>query len=76
MNWREGEGMERGIGSNRGMEWEQRAEVHEVSEGLIRIGNIMTMEESSHSNGIRRAHVTEKINSEDKDKGYRNGYYM
>ena len=32
------------------------------SEELIRIRNIMTVEESSHSNGIRRERVTEKRN--------------
>ena len=76
MNWREGEGMERELGAIEGWNGSGEQKYMRFSEGLIRIGNIMTVEESSHSNGIRRARVTEKINSEDKDKGYGNGYYM
>ena len=44
------------------------------SEERIRIGNIMTVEESRHSNGIRGERETGKRNGEDKE--YENGHYM
>ena len=63
-----------GLGATAGWNSGREQKYTRFSKELIRIENIMTMEESSHSNGIRRECVTERKNGEDKE--YENGHHM